>query len=69
MVDHLSLYIDSRSLVIVGTLDGKLRGLDPAKNGKIQWRVELSDEPLLSSSLNSVQVLDTLSCHAGNFTS
>lgn len=46
----------------MGTLDGKVRGLDPVKNGMIRWSVALSDEPLLSSSLNSVQVI-TRSVH------
>ncbi|KAK3714542.1 hypothetical protein QZH41_014214 [Actinostola sp. cb2023] len=52
---ELTKPLDSCSLIIVSTLDGKLSALDTRHNGRIRWSLPAFSGPLLSSSLSSLQ--------------
>ncbi|EDO48785.1 predicted protein [Nematostella vectensis] len=47
--------MESCSLIIVSTLDGKLSALDGNNNGDLKWSLPAFSGPLLSSSLSSFQ--------------
>ncbi|XP_046850195.1 eukaryotic translation initiation factor 2-alpha kinase 3-like isoform X2 [Xenia sp. Carnegie-2017] len=55
----LSNELDRKTqLVIVGTIDGKLWGLDPTSDGMVKWSAVVSEKPLLLSTLSSVQMIN-----------
>ncbi|XP_012530974.1 eukaryotic translation initiation factor 2-alpha kinase [Monomorium pharaonis] len=47
---------NTRSLVFVNTLDGKISALDANKNGKLQWTLDFKDGPMLSSNIHSKEL-------------
>ena len=45
---------NDKQLIIVGTVDGKLAALDLRHSGKPLWAINLSDGPLISSSITNL---------------
>ncbi|XP_018403142.1 PREDICTED: eukaryotic translation initiation factor 2-alpha kinase-like [Cyphomyrmex costatus] len=47
---------DTRSLIFVSTLDGKISALNASNYGKEQWTVDFNNGPMLSSSIHDTEL-------------
>uniref|UniRef100_F6QTD0 Eukaryotic translation initiation factor 2-alpha kinase 3 n=1 Tax=Monodelphis domestica TaxID=13616 RepID=F6QTD0_MONDO len=54
--DEPELRPNSRSLVIISTLDGRIAALDPDNRGRKQWDLDVGSGSLVSSSLSKPEV-------------
>lgn len=48
---------ESRKVIIVSTLDGRLSALDGAADGQLLWSMAVDSRPLLSSSISKLEIM------------
>ena len=52
----ISLGLRNSNVLLVSTLDGKIRALDPTDSGSVLWEVATGDGDMLSSTLSQLEL-------------